>query len=616
METENPQNPETLGVQALDTIKNSHPPQWLAPPPELTNNAKTASKYLFSQIVPKAPKCPLSSLLTDDFDAEQIWQQIDLQAQPLLASLKRRVKNLDKTSKTLGLLVNDHEPKSTLGNRGREADDVDEDSEDDDVDAEVEEMESSEFEESDEQEPEKEQEHEKEEANEDEDENEENGEAKILEDRFFKINDLEKFLNEAEVQGLEPPKELTDDDADESLDEEDEEDDDEDRDEDSDEDEETGDHFGKGDHFNKSAKYSTYEDFFGGRKKPESKKHFASDNEPEEMNSGDDDVEMNSGDDETHDSDQDEDQPTGKSSTHERQKEKILKKIEQLEKENLETKSWMMQGEVTAARRPKNSALEVELEFDHNTRPAPVITEEVTSSLEDIIKRRIAEEQFDDVQPKPALPSTAPKERVKLDESKSEKGLGEIYEAEYMQRTGLASAPVSSSDALKKEAALLFKRLCVKLDALSHFQFTPKPVIEDMSIQANVPALAMEEIAPVAVSEASMLAPEELFTGEGPVKDEGELTREDRKRLRASKKRKRKAQKANKENKTKVQMISKNHDEKQGNRKTKAKDQKLAQTHYGKSSKVFSDLDRAKDKAAPKLLQHKTDVPHPSFLKL
>jgi hypothetical protein len=104
-----------------------------------------------------------------------------------------------------------------------------------------------------------------------------------------------------------------------------------------------------------------------------------------------------------------------------------------------------------AARRPKNSALEVELEFDHNTRPAPVITEEVTSSLEDIIKRRIAEEQFDDVQPKPALPSTAPKERVKLDESKSEKGLGEIYEAEYMQRTGLASAPVSSSDALKKE---------------------------------------------------------------------------------------------------------------------------------------------------------------------
>lgn len=606
METENPQTPETLGVQALDTIKNSHPPQWLAPPPELANNAKTASKYLFSQIVPKAPKCPISSLLTDDFDAEQIWQQIDLQAQPLIASLKKRVKNLDKTSETLSLLVNDHEPKPTRGDQGREVDDADEDSGDEDMDAEVERTVSSEFEESDEQEPEKE------EASEDEDENEEDGEKGVLEDRFFKINDLEKFLNEAEVQGLEPPKESAEDDDDESLDVENDDEDDED----DDEDEETGKDFGKGGGFDKSTKYSMYEDFFGGRKKPQSKKHFASDNEPEEMNSGDDDIEMNSGDDEIHDSDQDAEQPTGKSSTHERQKEKIRKKIEQLEKENLETKSWIMQGEVTAARRPKNSALEVELDFVHNTRPAPVITEEVTSSLEDIIKRRIAEEQFDDVQPKPTLPSSAPKEQIKLDENKSEKGLAEIYEAEYMQRTGLASAPVSSSDALKNEAALLFKRLCLKLDALSHFQFTPKPVIEDMSIQANVPALAMEEIAPVAISEASMLAPEELFTGEGPVKDEGELTREDRKRLRARKKRKRKAEKGNKAIKTKVQIISKDHDEKQGYKKNKAKDQKLAQTHYGKSSKVFSDLDQAKDKAASKLSQHKTDMPHPSFLKL
>ncbi|KAF6135159.1 hypothetical protein GIB67_035230 [Kingdonia uniflora] len=41
---------------------------------------------------------------------------------------------------------------------------------------------------------------------------------------------------------------------------------------------------------------------------------------------------------------------------------------------------------------------------------------------------------------------------------------------------------------------------------LSQFSYKPKPIIEDMPIQTNVPALAMEEIAPVEVSDAAMLA--------------------------------------------------------------------------------------------------------------
>lgn len=49
---------------------------------------------------------------------------------------------------------------------------------------------------------------------------------------------------------------------------------------------------------------------------------------------------------------------------------------------------------VTAATRPRNSALEVDLDFDHNKRPAPVITEEVTASLEELIKKRILEVNY------------------------------------------------------------------------------------------------------------------------------------------------------------------------------------------------------------------------------
>lgn len=46
-------------------------------------------------------------------------------------------------------------------------------------------------------------------------------------------------------------------------------------------------------------------------------------------------------------------------------------------------------GQVTAAKRPPNSALEVDLDFEHNVRPAPPITEEVTLAIEDMIRKRI-----------------------------------------------------------------------------------------------------------------------------------------------------------------------------------------------------------------------------------
>jgi U3 small nucleolar RNA-associated protein MPP10 len=104
---------------------------------------------------------------------------------------------------------------------------------------------------------------------------------------------------------------------------------------------------------------------------------------------------------------------------------------------------------------------------------------------------------------------------------------------------------------------MLFKKLCLKLDALSHFHFTPKPVIEEMSIP-NVSAIAMEEVAPVAVSDAAMLAPEEIFSGKGDIKDESELTQEDRKRRRANKKRKFKAESANEPPKKALDTSTKN----------------------------------------------------------
>ena len=49
---------------------------------------------------------------------------------------------------------------------------------------------------------------------------------------------------------------------------------------------------------------------------------------------------------------------------------------------------------------------------------------------------------------------------------------------------------------VSEQARTALRRLAAKLDALSHYSFAPRPVVEDMAIRADVPALAMEDVAP------------------------------------------------------------------------------------------------------------------------
>jgi U3 small nucleolar RNA-associated protein MPP10 len=64
-------------------------------------------------------------------------------------------------------------------------------------------------------------------------------------------------------------------------------------------------------------------------------------------------------------------------------------------------------------------------------------------------------------------------------------GLGEIYEAEYVQQATGFTAP-DKQELLRRQAAALFKELCGKLDALSSFAFAPKPVVEELEVSLGV----------------------------------------------------------------------------------------------------------------------------------
>ena len=168
------------------------------------------------------------------------------------------------------------------------------------------------------------------------------------------------------------------------------------------------------------------------------------------------------------------------------------------------------------------------------------------------------------------------------------------------------------------QARGLFRALTSKLDALSHFHFAPKPVMEEMSVKVDAPALQIEEVAPAMASEASRKAPEEVYAGgggaggvrgsaAGDVKADGELSKEEKKSLRAKKKRKNKAAGLEKERlKTKRARVTEAKEkaaEEAGFTRKAPKVAMLAaqpaggrsKSEFSKSSKVFTMLQDQKD---------------------
>ncbi|XP_073762284.1 U3 small nucleolar ribonucleoprotein protein MPP10 isoform X1 [Danio rerio] len=229
--------------------------------------------------------------------------------------------------------------------------------------------------------------------------------------------------------------------------------------------------------------------------------------------------------------------PESKSSFEKRQ-EKMVKQIEELENAALSEKPWQLSGEVTAQTRPENSMLEEDIAFDQASRMAPAITEETTLQLEDIIKQRIKDQVWDDVvrKEKPKEEVFEYKKRLTLDHEKSKLSLAEVYEQEYIKQT--QEKKEEEENPAHVEIQKLMDSLFLKLDALSNFHFTPKPHVPEVKVVSNLPTITMEEVAPVNVSDATLLAPEEIKEKNkaGDILGDTEKTTTDKKRERRKKK--------------------------------------------------------------------------------
>uniref|UniRef100_A0A7S2UUX2 Uncharacterized protein n=1 Tax=Fibrocapsa japonica TaxID=94617 RepID=A0A7S2UUX2_9STRA len=157
---------------------------------------------------------------------------------------------------------------------------------------------------------------------------------------------------------------------------------------------------------------------------------------------------------------------------------------------------------------------------------------------------RIAEERWDDVvlrEPPPPPKGREDQEDVpELSQEKSKLGLGEVYEKQYMKQTlQIEEADPRAKD--KEEMTKLFRKLSYKLDSLTHFHFTPKPVMPESEVRVQVPALVMEEVLPLGVSAEQAQAPEatakhQRGARDGKLVSKEELDQDDRQRIRAGKK--------------------------------------------------------------------------------
>lgn len=166
-------------------------------------------------------------------------------------------------------------------------------------------------------------------------------------------------------------------------------------------------------------------------------------------------------------------------SRHERRQRALQSHISSLEAENVGKKDWVLSGEARARDRPLNSLLEQDLEFDHTGKAKPTVTTESVASLEERIRQRILDQDFDDVERKlPLDPNTlAP---AKLMDVSSEPGggqtLAQAFEQQYQSAAGQGQDVDEPTRKKHQEISDLFDGICTKLDALSNARYTPKPV--------------------------------------------------------------------------------------------------------------------------------------------
>lgn len=219
-------------------------------------------------------------------------------------------------------------------------------------------------------------------------------------------------------------------------------------------------------------------------------------------------------------------------SSHERRQLALRAEIRRLEAESLEAKPWAMTGESVAPARPQNGLLEEDLDFERAGKPVPIVTAAVNESIEELIKRRILNKDFDEVhRRRPDDLVTGPQQKrgkVELSDEKSKRGLAEEYEEDYLRKND-PNYVDTRSEALKAKHRTIEKQwaeISSQLDALSNWHYKPRAAQASLDVRVDAPTITMEDARPSAGGDAagqSQLAPQEVYRVGEEGKREGEV---------------------------------------------------------------------------------------------
>ncbi len=276
----------------------------------------------------------------------------------------------------------------------------------------------------------------------------------------------------------------------------------------------------------------------------------------------------------------------------------LVQQIAELENEIVKPRAWQLNGEIKGSVRPENSLLSIVADVEKGSKQVPIISQEYTSTLEDLIKKRIKDNQYDDVVVyKPTIVKKQTND-IELSQEKDKTGLGEIYAEDFMKKTMNITKNDSNDDSKKLILKELFQKVCRQLDSLTHFHFTPKPIVIEptISVAAALPSIAFEDIGVNAESTANAAAPGDIHRKkkgrEAALVADVELTREDRNRLRLAKKNKKRKEKSlHVPNSKQVEENEINNIFRHDKRIISGNVVENDQVNYGNSTNFFKNLD-------------------------